>query len=179
MTHRSPYHLFVRTVLAALGVAAVATLAAPVGASAVLVAQEYSLREAIAPVPSPVFTVSASPASQLQSRVTESSNITPAAGLTRGVTVQMYRLTRLVPSHAPWVGGVPGEPTESGTVGRASMMCVDTWIDYTKSRWWWFDPCFHRNDDNDDPELLSGDLVTEEVGISAPDAADHGWIEGR
>ena len=60
MTHPSPYHMFVKPVLAALAIAVGATLTTPAAGSAVLVAPEYTLREAIVPVPSPVLTVSAS-----------------------------------------------------------------------------------------------------------------------
>lgn len=48
MTHRSPYHMFVKTVLAALAIAVGATLAAPVGAKAVLVAPEPAPQETTA-----------------------------------------------------------------------------------------------------------------------------------
>lgn len=46
MTHRSPYHMFVKSVLAALAIAVGATLTAPVGASAVPVAMELAPAEA-------------------------------------------------------------------------------------------------------------------------------------
>ena len=46
MTHRSPYHMFVKSVRAALAIAVGATLAAPVGASAAPVAMERAPVEA-------------------------------------------------------------------------------------------------------------------------------------
>ena len=44
MTHRSPYHMFVKSVRAALAIAVGATLAAPVGASAAPVAMGFGAR---------------------------------------------------------------------------------------------------------------------------------------
>lgn len=54
MTHRSPYHMFVKPVLAALAIAAGATLAAPVGGLDVLAAMEPAPQETIVPVAAPV-----------------------------------------------------------------------------------------------------------------------------
>ena len=98
MTHRSPYHMFAGTVLAALAIAVGATLAAP-GKSAALAAMEPAPQENLAPVPSPASAVSAAQMSQFESGITESSGI--AAGLARDPVVHLARSTRSLPGHAP------------------------------------------------------------------------------
>ena len=100
MSHRSPYHLFVKSALATLAIAIGATIAAPVG---VLVAMEPASQEMVVPVRSPVSAVSASQASPLQWVVTESSSIASPTGFARGA-VQLARLTPLVPSGGPGEG---------------------------------------------------------------------------
>ncbi len=122
MTHRSPYQMFVRTVLAALAIAVGATLTVPVGASAVLVALEPAPQENLAPVPSPASAVSAAQVSQLESGITESSGI--AAGLARDPVVHLARSTPSSPSHGPRADGSPvthGERDRSAVPNGATV----------------------------------------------------------
>lgn len=111
MTHRSHYHTFVRTVLAALAVVVGATLVAPVGAPPVLVALEYTPRAAIVTALSTVSVASAFRAAPLQSEVTESSSLAPHDSPTE--TVHPVRSTAPMPSHWARTEPTPGTSIEA------------------------------------------------------------------
>lgn len=122
MTHRSHYHTFVRTVLAALTVVVGATLAVPVGAPAALVALEYTPRAAIVAATSPVSVASAFRAPPLHSEVTESSSLAPPASPTE--TVHLVRSTAPMPSHWALAEAMPGTSIEAASCEPALLSAL-------------------------------------------------------
>ena len=73
------------------------------------------------------------------------------------------------------VGSSVAAATGSAPSHEEHVDCLHPWIDYKQHRWWWFDPWFHRLDE-EGPDILSGDLYMMETGISAY-GPGHGWVE--